>query len=247
MKKNDALRFMIAARDNPALAAWAWVIHEYRANAASDVPPHEHWEAYCEFYNHGFVPPFEFNCSDLEGCRPPPSAVQDVLDNLKTLPPITEDPMSKAKPPIEAFSSSTAVAPRQQSEHLSSPRRMSVGDRSNPGELTAFKPQNESLPPSKRHSTLQAFQAQPSAREALPCTNPDLDAKTYRGDMDINCEMKCCGHELQLIDDGGDILGPEAVPEGEFALAEYMFHAECQFCGAMYHCSVGKPVPRDAF
>ena len=248
----------MAARDDPVLAAWAKVVHEYRAGAHVEVSPYEHWAAFQEFFCCGLLSPIEFDNTDVKqvffsGRRPQTADVQSVLDNLKLLCPEhdlpLEEPMSKAKAPTNAFSNSSAIATRSAgpSGLAAAPNRHELRSRRSPNDLAAFKPEREVMPAPRQPPAVAAFGGEAPRPMAAPPTAA-VDSRMYVGDLELNGHIVCCGHPLQIIDDGGDIIPPEDMPQGEdFSLLEYMFHCECPNCGSQYHCTVGKPVPRSTY
>lgn len=254
MRRRELERFLVAAQDDPVLAAWAKVIHDYRANSHTDVLPYEHWDAFQEFFSCGLLTPVEFDNTDIKrvffsGQRPNQGDVQGVLDNIKLLCPEhdpPEEPMSRAKAPTSAFSNESAIVRRETGPQALArgPSRNELRSQRSPSELVAFQPTREVLPQVRAASGLPAFEEQPSSD--LPCR--DVDSKMYVGDMELNGHVICCGHSLKPIDDGGDIIPPEDMPHGEeFSLLEYLFHCECANCGSIYHVTVGKPVPRSSY
>jgi hypothetical protein len=258
MSKRDLERFLVAARDDPVLAAWTKVVHEYRAEAHAEVSPYEHWEAFQEFFCCGLLSPIEFDSTDVKqtffsGRNPRPADVQCVLDNLKLLCPEhdlpLEEPMSRAKPPTSAFSNQSAIATRSAGPTglAAAPSKHELRSRRSGGDLAAFQPRREVMAEPRSPAMVSPFgDESPRPMAAPPPTT--LDSKMYVGDMELNGHIVCCGHPLQMVDDGGDIIPPEDMPQGEdFSLLEYMFHCECPNCGSIYHCTVGKPVPRSTY
>jgi len=70
----------------------------------------------------------------------------------------------------------------------------------------------------------------------------------YVGDIQLNGGIVCCGHPLQVVDEGGDIIPPDEIPHSEdMALFEFMFHSECSNCGTVWHVTAGKPIPRSSY
>lgn len=247
-------RWLVAAKDDAILAAWAKVIDDYKVGSYCVVPPHEHWESYQEFFNEGLITSVLFDNTDVKrvffsGDIPWQGDVQSVLDNIKLLCPehSPEEPMNKAKPPMAAFSNSSSIQTRQAPGGLANaPSRNELRTRRAPSGLSAFQaPQHQAIAPSQQPGGLQAFAPRPATR-GLECTS--VDAGIYVGGMQLNGHIVCCGQPLQTIEEGGDIISPEDMPHAEdFALMEYMFHAECGNCNSVYHVSAGKPIPRDEY
>lgn len=251
MTNTDALRIFAAARGDPVLAAWAYVLYEHNIPHACDVSPFDHLEAFQDLFSFGLVTGEVYDRTDIKqvffsGNRPESGEVQDVLANMEmTCIDHQEELVSNAKLPTSAFSTSlTKTGGNGRSIERSRPAP-GLGPSRPSGEIAAFRPQRETLPANKEPAPVAAF-GPPGRERALP-TKPTVDARTYRGDLEINCQLICCGHPLNLVDEGGDIVPADCVPHEEFSLIEYMFHAECDYCGAMYHTSVGKPIPRDSY
>lgn len=255
MAERTLRQFLVAAGDDPVLAAWAKVIHEYKVGPECEVPPYEHWQTFQEFFSEGLLSPVEYDSADIKrlffsGHRPEQGMVQGVLNNVKLLPChndfSTEKSMSQAKPPMSPFSNSAAIAKSSPSpsELAKGPSRHELrSGRSSQG-LSAFQPNRETaIRPAPQ---VDAF-AKPEAPAALACTT-NVDSKLYMGNFEINGNIVCCGRPLQPIEDGGDIIPPDELPHGDdFAMHEYMFHCECPTCESIYHCTVGKPIPRDSY
>lgn len=248
-------RILVAAKDDAILASWAKVLDDYKVGAHYDVPPHEHWEAYQEFFTCGLVTSVMFDNTDVKrvffsGERPHQGDVQDVLENIKLLCPehCPEEPMNKAKPPMAAFSTDSSIATRREPSGIAkAPSRNELRSRRSPTGLSAFQPQQHAVAPAQQPRGLDAFQpqsAQPT--NALACT--EVDAGIYVGGYELNGHIVCCGEPLQIVEEGGDVISPEDLPQGEdYALLEYMFHSECGNCNTVYHTTAGKPIPRDDY
>lgn len=263
MNRRDADLLFVAAADDPVLAAWASVVHEYRMPAACDVSPHDHWAAYQELYTYGLISPTQYDETNVKreffsGCRPSVADVQSTLNNMKILRshdlPM-EEPMSKAKPPTAAFANPAALATRDAppSGLTQIPPRPGVTGRQPPSSITAFQPQREVLPAAPASAPIRAF-GEPQQPAGLPCTTSGRATEGI--DSGLSCDLICNGprtaphqpQSLQLIDDGGEFIDQKDMPNGEeFSLLEYVFHAECPLCGSIYHTSVGQPIARGEY
>jgi hypothetical protein len=252
MTKLDALRIFSAAQGDPVLAAWAFVLYENNLPSACDVSPHDHLEAYQDLFTSGLVSSDAYNRMDIRqtffsGTNPERGEVQSVLAAMDSLHPDQENRMTKAKLPTAAFSDSLVKS------EPSKPAPIALGSARPTAGLSAFRPNNEALPQNKTPVQVEAFApaafGPPAVKEvSLPAQRPTVDARTYRRPGEIDCKLFCCGPEpLVLVDEGGDIVPADCVPQEEFSLIEFMFHAECPHCGAMFHTSVGKPIPREAY
>lgn len=247
-------RFLVAAEDDPVLASWAKVAHDYKVGSHVDVPPDEHWEAYQELFMEGLVSPELFDSVDVKktffsGKIPPQGDVYGVLSRIRLLCPdhYQEEPMNKDKPMMSAFSQNSIATRRDTGNSMAraTPRRAPSRP---PGGLTAFKGQSAIAQGEARPAGLQPFrQPEQPVRTALECSSP-VDAGMYVGGMELNGHMVCHGKPLQSVEEGGDIISPdEMLGNEDYAIVEYMFHAECQTCDAIYHVTGSKRIPRDSY
>lgn len=259
MTEIDAVRVFSAAQGDPVLAAWAFVLYTHRLPVSCDITPYDHLEAYQDLFTLGFVTPDAYDRTDISqtffsGTRPSPGDLQDVLAAMEQIHP-QEIPVTKAKPPMSAFSNSLAT---RDARELSARRpAVGLGGKVPSNSLSAFRSNSATLPATRAPAQVEAFGAPAAAFAPLASHQhsslvpaqpsvPTVDARTYRKPGEIDCELRCCGHPLNMIDEGGDVVPAESIPHEEFSLIEFMFHAECEYCGAMFHCSVGKPIPRDS-
>lgn len=266
MSRDDLVRLLRAADDDAILAAWVKVLTDYNVESHFDVPPHEHWEAFQELFSCELLSTLQFESVDMKqeffaGRRPRQADVQNVLDNARAWnkPCSTEIQMSKQNTQIETlvrkktarnFSVDTEVKmmslQRKKVPNMLSmdteAKRLSFQNKKTRS-LTAFKSNQKELAPVKEDRMVKARRDLVS----LEC-NRGVDAGVYVGGMDINGHISCCGKQLKTMEEGGDIITQEDLPSsGEYALLEYMFHAECTNCKSVYHVTCGKPVPRDNY
>lgn len=264
MNTSAALRLLAAANDDAVLASWAAVFDEHKMAPECDVSPYDCWEVLQEFLSSGVLSPFEYNSVDMKkaffnGSRPTTGEIQDVLNRLRYLRSHQdlkqENPVSNARPPMSAFSNESALVTNKESTGLpAGPRHAALaGQRPNPG-LAAFQPRQESFAPPP---TFQAF-ADPQRRESLamaqeqrqdPLTCRKVDAKMYQGmngqiDVRITCASGHPPMEIEILSDDEDIIDGDEMGDAEYAMHEYMFHGECKACGALFHNSMSRPIPK---
>lgn len=249
MNKSQALRLLIAAQDDPVVAAWASVVHEYKMAASADVSPYEHWEAFEQFFSHGLISLAQYDGVDskrvfFSGRRPPEGEVQSCLNNLKLLGSEhdrVEVPVSKTKLTANPFSEN-AISTR--GSNGSGMERTHQGAalpamRSG-GSLNPFASGPSELPFASRPSLGENAFAQRSEKIGLPCVAP-----TDR--TSVNPEMYCCGTQLNMTNEGGQTIGPDDLPGGQVNIVEAIFYGQCSRCSAVWHCSVGQTVQQEAF
>ncbi len=246
MNKSDALRIFIAAQDDPVLASWAAVAHEYKLTPLCDVSPYEYWEAFQEFFSHGLVTPAQYDGIDarqvfFSGRRPPAQDVQRVLDNLHKLPErqFQEPSMTKTKLPENPFASNgTSLVPKEgnglanghRNGHALPARQASPG-------LNPFSTQHEALPREKSHIPMEAF----GSGTALPCRDsgrPDKQALREMGEVQL--QVWCCGEELEMEVADMQADGPDSIPGGQLTVIDRVLHGTCKRCNREHHHSVGE-------
>ena len=76
---------------------------------------------------------------------------------------------------------------------------------------------------------------------------PDLSSSELAG---LRPTMYCaCGHQLELTDDGGEVLADDDFPHGNIRIIDAVFVAHCPApgCNKIWHCSVGEAMPHGTF
>lgn len=251
MSRDDLREILHDSGQDAVLASWVMVLDSYSAGAHCDVPPYEHWEALQELFLSNLLSASQFDAINVKqeffsGRRPHRIDIQNVLDSieLRREPNITEKYMSKADMPIEAFTNTSSLIKRESHSELSRATEVShLRPRRAPSALTAFSPSKKELSNKAENRVAQAR----NELASLEC-NRDIDAGAYVGGLEINGHIMCCGKPLKTMEESGDIISPEDLPSsGEYALLEYMFHAECKNCKSVYHVTCGKPIPRDDY
>lgn len=252
MNKTQALRLLVAAHDDPVLAAWAAVIDEYKASPECDVSPYEHWEAYQEFFSHGLITSTQYDGTDarrvfFSGRKPPAGEIQRVLNNLKFLPERQpqEPPVSKTKLPDNPFASSSSLVARDSGNGslVNGHHAGELPARQAAAALNPFAGAREALPKSKDPIAMEAF----APRGNLACREPNPDRVARIGSHEIEADLRCCGERVEMIVDGGQAIGPDDLPGGQVSVIDAIFHGKCQTCNTIWHCSAGKTIPQEAF
>lgn len=233
MRQAAARRLLIAAKDDPVLAAWAYVIHEHKAQAAADVSPYEAWEAFQHLFDVGVISTRDYNHNEGSFFRsvPSPGEIESTLMNLRILP--EPDALEEAmKGPL--------FGKPQQSKALTK--------REVPTTLTQHVPLQ--APPSPaplgRPATLQPLSIQ-GAKAPLPALGGSALRCRSDGSIQLEPEMKCprlgCDAILPVID-----LGPPGIAESEIAsmsepgevqLYASMTEVACPECGLVQHSMTG--------
>ena len=242
MTPQEARRLLVAAKDDPVVAAWAAVLHEHKAAAPTDVSPYEAWDAFQALYDAGVVTTHDFDTQQGVFFERPPSRnqIESALTNLHILPEpdaledmMKKDLFSKIKESNalqKAPPTSTGLGAPMQRQPLSAPIvRQPLG-----------RPMT-SPPPGVpgRKSGLQ-FGPPPAATGGLPCVTGDTS-------IELKAVMPCarlgCNGQVRLVD-----LGPIGISETEIAalsdngdvrLFKSFYGAECEACGLIQQSLVG--------
>jgi len=247
MNEASACRLLVAAGDDPVLAAWVSVIHENRMPAHTEVTPYDHLEAFQSLFAYGYLSSREYNSVNekktfFSGRTPLSSDVQGVLDNLHTLPVGEQGFETMKKQGFDAFRNQSAIAPaRQQNGLAPAPSRVQLNQSAQQSVIQAFAPrapvgimqQNSVQIPSPAMGNI------PSQPQGLQCSTPDPMMMTS-----LNAQLTCCGVPVQLRDVGGD---SHEGGVGEQPFIEYAFDASCDMCGTDFCIGASKPYPRGSF
>jgi hypothetical protein len=253
MNTSSALRLLAAANDDAVLAAWAAVFDEHKMSPEADVSPYDCWEMLQGFLSSGVLSTLEYDSVNLKtaffnGSRPTTGAIQLVLSRLNYLRANheihQEHPMSNAKPPMSAFSNEAALATREQTGLSSGPRPSSLAARPSAlGLSSPFRSQQTSF---AAPMDFKAISEPHRERQNLECRK--VDANLYRGNGTVNCQVSCCDVPVSLIEEDANIVDEEDVGDGGgYDMHEYMFHGQCQSCGAMHHHSMSRPTPKENY
>jgi hypothetical protein len=243
MNVATAWRFLVAAQDDPVLAAWASVCDGHCPAVASDISPYDAWDAFGYLFNHGLVSGPDYDNTDTKKVffsgSPPISEIQGVLERARFLP---EDLQEKEQPMSDNsfFQKKNSLAPRgNNGDRGLSARRQS----SSIGE--AFSPRQEVMPHHNGGGGLEAFaQTSPSSLQQggpLACqdSEPGLHAEVCK--PRIHCGE--CGHELNVKVDHREQDIPGDGDRGPLELIIYF--CKCDDCNWVYH-STGSKDPHPA-
>lgn len=227
MNSGAALRFLVAARDDPKLAAWAAVLHEYKLPIDTDVAPGDHWESFEALFVHDAIEVGLFNdvtYKELVGYRPCPAALQETLENLRILPEGAQGDF------MTRVNRDNALALRQQDElaipdtqyddlALPEPQYNDLA-------LPDFGP-SELAPPD--YGQGHRFESNEAPRRALPQSPRSLLGS---GNLELQprpCDV--CGSMLVRSVDVEDFADPSN-PDAQFT--SYIIHSEaCPGCRAV--------------
>lgn len=262
MNTTTAWRFMVAACDDPVLASWASVCHEYHLVSATEISPYEAWEAYQDLFNHGIVTPAEYDAADVKKTffsgHPETADIQDVLERIKFLcpghePTNTEISMSSKS---SFFQNANSIATRDKapSRGLPAPQRPEPLGGAFAPKREAFEPKREVMPQPKRDlgGGLEAFarlSESPRSKSGLACQDPTpmgsgvlVGGRSYL--PDIRCGRQGCGAQIQMNELGTEIL-PEDGDPSTASLLVAVFEGKCHSCGIVHHCSVAEDTQPD--
>jgi hypothetical protein len=258
------MRLLTAANEDPVLASWAAVIHQYGASANSDVSPYEHWEAFQELFSYGLITSHQYDNTDasrvfFSGRRPPWGEIQRVLDVLRACPGATptEPQVSKNRLSDNPFDlgPSTAIEPRSRGDNALAGRRgHELPERQTTG-LDMFSNEPAALRGRSDGGPMDAPFAlggdQFSSRGRLPCTSTETSVAKFEGSeirLRLECHNPGCnGEQVNLGVDNSQVIGPDEIPGGQVSLIDAIFCGTCKRCNTQYHCSAGRNVPQDAF
>lgn len=243
MNKAIAWRFIVAARDDPVLAAWASVCDGYCPAVAADISPYDAWDAYQYLFNYGFVSAAQFDRTDIKkrffSGHPSTYEIQEVLERARFLCPEHEPtPMETAMANENPFfSDDTSIATRKSHSSgnglAAKPRSQSLG---NP-----FSTKQEVIPQRQDEGLgLEAF-APRKEEVGLECQR-DVGMTTQRalGQPRVYCGD--CEAEVNMREDGGQRI-PGDDEYGELSLT--VFCGEC--CDKVFHISVAKDSHPDQY
>ena len=251
MEFTDARRLMVAADENPVLAAWAAVFYQHGVVCITDSYPYEAWEAYQCLYNHDLVTVAEFNYyTERSFLKQAPSAgdIQDVIsrfDETCNEHHYQEIQMSNNSNP---FADDTSIAPRRKEQgverrHLSGANRRQ--ELSNP-----FSEERSIAPSRPRGGELaQDIFAPPDHQSTgLACHNDGnqspvttLNGEGYQ--PDVRCGK--CHQQVAMVE--VEFLGSDGNGNLDSELVLAVFEGVCVNCGFIHHQSVGRQADPGAF
>lgn len=235
---------MIAANDDPVLAAWAAVSLEHGVVCVSDTSPHDVWEAYQVLYNYDCISPEAYNESEhlLFSKTPMTGAVQEVLSRVNSHQYSKENQMSN-NDSFNPFATNNSIARRPEPRGNSQIQSRSRQALDNPFATEAPAAAIEARP---REGELSGdFFGQP--KSGLPChdmqpnnsTATSIDGQTYTPDVRC-CQVPVSMTEVERVgSDGGSNIGSQ--------LTLAVFEGVCRECGFIHHNSVGRMADPGAF
>lgn len=250
MNLTEAMRLLIAAQDDPVLAAWAAVVHEYRMAPMCDVSPYDHLAAFQELFSHGLITPHQYNLTDtrrifFSGRRPSATEVQRVLDNLRRLPepPAMEPSMAKSKFPSNPFGETALVA--KENNGAVAQRATMLPSTTAAVPLNPFAPSREILPPNKQPLLDPFGSPAPSGLVCRDTAKLRGGAKDLMGDIDVQCF--CCGVQLTMEVADMQAEGPDVIPGEHIGIVDLVLFGVCTKCNKEHHHSVAANVEHDRF
>jgi hypothetical protein len=248
MNKVEALRLLVAAQDDPVVAAWASVVHEHRMPPESDVSPYDHLNAFQEIYGHGLITAYQYNETDtrrifFSGRRPMTDQIQRVLDNLRLLPEraAMEPIMSKTKFPDSPFADTNALTAKGGAAIAGTGSRTALPPTTSRAPLNPFAPSREVTAPTKQ--SLEPF----PKRQSLACRDGERELANGVAMGDIDLRIFCCGKQLAMVIADMQADGPDSLPGGQVAVIDRVLHGSCDVCQREHHHSVGEVVEHDRF
>lgn len=232
MERNAAARVLIAAGNDPRLAAWVSVLHEYNLSPDADVSTLDHWQAYEELFVHDLISANQYDQAgirkELAGYRPSSYEVNDVLASLAN-----HDPQ-------EAFVTKVrSLAHRENPSGLSrfdddlsfdTPQHSLSSFEHEPAPMLSRGPQRQPMP---YEDEFGAFEA--------PRPAPQIPQRHSSGIDEIVETMTClrrgCNSSVQLKTQHANT---DDIPHDTSVatLHEYIVAGTCQRCGAEYMTSV---------
>lgn len=243
MNLAKAINLLVAAKEDPVLAAWAFMIVELEATPSPDcVSPYDAWDAYQQLYGLGLIDHSAFHRTDPEraffarSAQPAWGAVQSVLQTLEAL---TSDPK---EPPMSKsignpFEQSEAIVTRESARAPAIPASRSSAPLS-PFGAPAAAPLGNPFSTSVR--PIEAPPSNPFSlgtpmppKSGLPCNNPSAA-------MFVEPDMYCCRTKLEMANDGGQVIGPDDLPGNQVSVVDAIFHGICPHCQRVWHVSVGQ-------
>lgn len=247
MNRQQAVRYLVAAGDNPKLAAWISILNEHKLGTDADISPSDHWEAYEGFYNHGLVSSRDYNEADvrrefLQSPRPNSFDVQQALDNWKILNAQDlpgENTMTKVY-----RDAPSALVPRRQQDSFDSltlaPMQQDERSLSFPAPEPTPMALEPAMPP----------QIAPSMGPAIPLgMGEPLDRPKRLPGQELSFEpLITCGFCKTTF--MGEVSEGDEADEQKLrdaVLVFYMYHGTCPQCGHESHHSTEGPAPYGIF
>jgi len=245
MNIQNAWRFIVAAQDDPVLAAWASVCDGHCPAMASDISPYDAWDAYQYLFNHGFVSSADFDRTDINkqffNNPPEPYEIREVLDRAKLISPDFKP--GERPPPMSDnpfFQKGNSIARKAEQPNGLAERRTggALGE--------AFAPRREAIAGPVDPLPNSMFDS-PGPRNAgsLQCQDPMGMSRSTGNGYVTNCLKPRCGAEMTMYEIN---LPPEdELPgDGDFSsILVATLEGRCDNCGTTAHTILShSPDPR---
>ena len=262
MNLAKAVHLLAAAKEDPVLAAWTFMILELEVSPAPDtLSPEDAWDAYQKFYDLGLVSTAHFRRIDPErtffahSAKPSWGSIQSVLSTYASIgkepPPMTKH---RIQNPF-AQPDDTALASREPTSATVPPVR-SVGlprapfgnivpglQQSNPFSKLGLGEARQ-LDQQLRSGGTPFSTRERSDDGGLPCR--ETQAAVVIGGRTFEPEIYCCSKKLEMMSDGGQVVGPDDLPGNSVSVIDAIFHAHCPHCQRVWHVSVGETISQDS-
>lgn len=248
MNKQQALRLIVAAQDDPIVAAWVGVLDEHKLSPDAEVSPYEAWDTFQELHRHGYVSDSSLNTSSLKRAffgrqRPNPGRLHQAFYHLKILPTegIPEVYVKKSDNPF-AQTEGRFLERREPRGGLAAreaPTSAPMGPPLNP-----FSGSLQQGPPAVESPGLNPFSA--PGQSALTCREEELPPQPKRELPNHAKVSRCleCGREIIL-----NLHIPQDIDESQVRQAleqiemeDKVYYGDCA-CGVITHLSLGRIPP----
>ena len=249
MNKDAAEKYLVAARDNPFVAAWVAVLDFHKCPSHAEIAGGDWFDAFQEFYLYGLVSEEHMQRIDIDKTffrnrRPSGVEIQQTLNNLRVINSMSEeeDPVAN----FNVFDSDKAIVHQGRIAPTTVTRQVNVFEtsleRGQPvtrGEFEVF--QDRPLPSMPEPRKIEPFQ-----ESMVTPRGGKIDPAPYV--ENVNFQILCCGIPLELVEDDSDLIDPgESEGEADHFVLEMVCHATCPACGTAHHHSAAKPTSRDIF
>jgi hypothetical protein len=244
MNEHEARQLMIAADDDPMLAAWAAVSFEHGVVCVSDTSPYEAWEAFQGLYNHDLISSDDYNQGEhlFFNKIPRTEDIQDVLSRIDPHQYSKEPTMSNNN--FNPFATDNSIARRTEPKGNSQIQSRSSKALDNPFASSAPAPAIARRPP---EGEISGDFFDQHMNGGLPCHDPtpnnnistSIDGQLYTPDVRC-CRIPVSMTEVERVgSDGGNNIGSQ--------LTLAVFEGVCHECGFIHHNSVGRMADPGAF
>jgi hypothetical protein len=245
MNLAKAINLLVAAKEDPVLAAWAFMLVELKATPGPDgVSPYDAWDAYQQLYDLGLIDHSAFHRTDPEraffarSAQPAWGAVESVLHAFHAISHEEPPVMSKIGNPFEQ---SEAIVTRDAARAPAIPAPRSSAPLSPFGGQAAAplgNPFSTSVRPIEAPASnpFGGLGATMPAKTGLPCNSPNGSTSSQFYEP----EVYCCRKRVEMANDGGQVIGPDDLPGNQVSVVDAIFHGICPECNAVLHMSVGK-------